>query len=714
MPTLSHLTTRQKLLIDSSLLFLLILITGCFTAWYVSSEHYFYSWDLSSYQNLALDMSYAFRDSKGKAIFKLLESLTWDYNQLFTLPLIPFILTFGNSRLVYILSLALVYLLPFILIMGAIATKLIPAYPRSVFWLTVLLTLFLPPIWKPTLRGYPDTGGVLLISLAMLTYLQDVRLQKRWQSPIIGFLLALALLFRRHFAYSSLAFLYAISWSALIRAYLDGRPNPRRVLHNFLGQAVQIGLIAATSLATLILVAGAWVYRIHNTDFNALYASFKLPFIQVVIYYAAIFYSLPIWLLVVLGFLVGALTRVIARPSFMFICLFGIFSLAQWLIIVRYAGIHYALHFAPFVILGLTTFLWVIWIRFKGKRRSLIISVVGLYLIGNFIINFTSLLTFNTKLTRSLFSVSTPPLTRKDYYEVVRIIDLLRQIAPSQQPIYVAASSETLNYDLMRNAEQQLYGRNRSILNFPVIPVVDSEDFYPLEQLLPAQYLVLAKPLQTILVSKEQQDLVRVVFDAFTQNWEIARDFKRLPVEFTLQNSTVISIYRRTRPTSQETAVRTLHIIQQQIGERPGNQLDWIVLSHLFPSKIISNPDQTYNIVTHPSYRNQPPKTSYLFIGKLPSNQVEVTGTIAFKDNRCVGLSLQVSMLSNEGKVLKVSETVHYPGQPPNFTISLQNPNAAYLLLDVLSSDKNNHIDYCSTEIKNLYVSNQTSYSKHK
>lgn len=714
MPTLSHLTARQKLLIDSSLLFLLALITGCITAWYVSSERYFYSWDLSSYQNLALDMAYAFRDSKGKAIFKLLESLTWDHNQLFTLPLIPFILTFGDSRLVYILSIALVYLLPFSLIMGAIATKLIPAYPRSVFLLTVLLTLLLPPIWRPTLRGYPDTGGILLISLAMLAYLQDVRLKKQWQIPVIGFLLALAMLFRRHFAYSSLAFLYAITLSALIRAYLDERLNLRRVLNNFLGQAVRIGLIAVTSLATLILVAGAWVSRINNTDFNALYASFKLPIIQVFIYYAAIFYSLPIWLLVVLGFLVGALTRVIAPPSSIFICLFGSFSLAQWLIVVRYAGIHYALHFAPFVILGLAAFIWAAWIRLKGKPRSLIIYAVFLYLISNFIINFTSLLTFNTKLIRSLFSVSTPPLTRTDYNEVVRIINLLRQLAPNQQPIYVAASSEILNYDLMRNAEQKLYGRNRSILNFLVIPVVDSEDFYPLERLLQARYLLIAKPLQTILASKEEQDLVRVVFDAFTQNWEIARDFKPLPVEFTLQNGTAVTLYQRTRPTSQETAVRTLHIIQQQIGERPGNQLDWIVLSNLFPSKVISNPDKTYKIVTHPSYRNKQPKTSYLYIGRLPSNQIEVTGTIALRDNRCVGVSLQLSMLNNEGKVLRVSETVHYPGQPSNFTLSLQNPNAAYLLLDVLSSDKNNHIDYCSTEIKKLSVSNRTNYSKHK
>ncbi len=710
MPNLAYLRTRQKLLIDSALLFLLTFIIGCITAWYVSSEHYFYSWDLSTYQNLALDMASAFRDSKGKAVFKLLESLSLDYNQLFTLPLIPFILTFGDSRLIYILSLALVYLLPFSLIMGAIAIKLISAYPRSVFWLTVLLTLLLPATWRPTLRGYPDIGGILLISLAMLAYLQDVRLKKRWQIPTIGFLLALALLFRRHFAYSSLAFLYAISLSALIRAYLDGRPNPRRVLSHFLGQAMRIGLIAATSLATLILVAGAWVSRINNTDFNALYASFKQPVIQVFIYYAAIFYSLPIWLLVVLGFSLGALTRVIAPPSFIFICLFGIFSLTQWLIVVRYAGIHYALHFAPFVILGLATFILATCIRLRGKQRSLIITTVCLYLISNFIINFTPLLTSNTKLVRALFSVSTPPLTRSDYKEVVRIIDLLRQLAPSQQPIYVAAASETLNYNLMQNAEQELYGRNRSILNFLLIPVVDSQDFYPLEPLLQAQYLVLAKPLQTILASKDEQDLVRVVFDAFTQNWEIARDFKPLPVEFTLQNGTTVTLYQRTRLTSQETAVRTLYIIQQQIGDRPGNQLDWIALSNLFPSQIISNPDKTYKIVTHPSHRNKHPKTSYLYIGRLPSNQLEVTGTIALKDKRCVGLSLQVSMLNNEGKVLRVSETVNYPGQPSNFRVSIQNPNAAYLLLDVLSSDKNNHIDYCSTEIKNLSVSNQTSY----
>jgi hypothetical protein len=50
--------------------------------------------------------------------------------------LIPFILVFGSSRLIYELALALAYLLPFALVMGAIATQLIRAHSRPVFWAT--------------------------------------------------------------------------------------------------------------------------------------------------------------------------------------------------------------------------------------------------------------------------------------------------------------------------------------------------------------------------------------------------------------------------------------------------------------------------------------------------------------------------------------------------------------------------------------------------
>jgi hypothetical protein len=91
--------------------------------------------------------------------------------------LAPFIFFFGDSRIVYIVSNALVYIVPFSLVMGVLATKIIPVHSHIVFWSTTFLTLLIPPTWISTLRGYPDIGAAVLIGLAILFYLKDITLK---------------------------------------------------------------------------------------------------------------------------------------------------------------------------------------------------------------------------------------------------------------------------------------------------------------------------------------------------------------------------------------------------------------------------------------------------------------------------------------------------------------------------------------------------------
>jgi hypothetical protein len=68
-------------------------------------------------------------------------------------------------------------------------------------------------------------------------------------------------------------------------------------------------------------------------------------------------------------------------------------------------------------------------------------------------------------------------------------------------------------------------------LNILYTPVTDSGDYYPLENLLKAQYVVVATPFQHHLRT-EEQDVVKVGVDIFAQNWEFARDFTRLSEQF--------------------------------------------------------------------------------------------------------------------------------------------------------------------------------------
>ena len=61
--------------------------------------------------------------------------------------------------------------------------------------------------------------------------------------------------------------------------------------------------------------------------------------------------------------------------------------------------------------------------------------------------------------------------------------------------------------------------------------------------------------------------MVKLVVVAFTENWEFSEDFTPLPAQFTLANGIVVTVYKRLRPTSSETASRTLNSMQTFIGD---------------------------------------------------------------------------------------------------------------------------------------------------
>lgn len=293
----------------SPLLALLLLLTTI-TGIYTSSERNFHWWIDWYYRTI--EVATAFRESPAAGIENVLQSLENERNKIYTLPLLPFILVFGETRLVYQLSLAIVYLLPFCLSMGALATHLIQANPLIVFWSTAGLSLLIPVNWTATFLGIPDTGAAALIALAAFVYLQDVRLKQWWRIFVIGFLLALAILLRRHFVYSAIAFFCAATLQTLI---FFAKTRNRNFTYISTSQILlvgsRIGLIAIICFAILISVAWEFTYKAIATDYRNLYTSWSLPFDNVVSLYAA-YYGWATLLLVAIGFSAGIVTQILS------------------------------------------------------------------------------------------------------------------------------------------------------------------------------------------------------------------------------------------------------------------------------------------------------------------------------------------------------------------------------------------------------------------
>ncbi|MEG4440909.1 hypothetical protein QUB47_02305 [Microcoleus sp. AT9_B5] len=714
---------HRKFIIDGFFLFLLVLITVAVTSIYVSSEDTFYWWDYAGYNTATVNTANLFRDSPDKAWRGVIESLSKEKNLLISLPLVPFILLFGESRLSYILSVSLIYVLPFRLLLGAISAKLIPVYPRRVFWSTVLLSLLIPMSWVPTLRGYLDTGGCVFVALAIWVYLQDVKLKSWWKIPLIGFLLAAAILWRRHFAYSAIAFLGAATLQVFIEFIVliyrnktalsspkdkdTAVPFPYRCLFE---SGVKLGLIAVTSLTILMLVAGDFTRSALTVDYRNLYVAWSLPVNDILTRYAD-FYGLGTWLLVLIGFSAGILTRMLVPAATIFVSLFGVLSLIEWLLVLRYGYLHYTIHLTPIALLGLSTFFWTTWLTLKGKVRYLMLGAAGLYLVVNVAVG---LIPLKVDLSR-LFVANFPPLVRSDYSEVVKLVEFLRKLAPNEEPIYIAGASNSFNANILRQANRKLNPpEGWWKLNTIGRPQIDSRDTYPLPELLQSQYAVVAVPFQQVLPTDEQvlrsheQDVVKVVYDAFTQNWEIARDFQLLPEQFKLENGVTVSVYRRMRPTDTATAVRTLEAMQRQIVDRPGTQLDWISLHQsIYTSvnySVSQESDNLYNIVTHPIKNSNKLDTSFLYLGSI-SDKVKVTGKLNLPNQQCPGVVLRLTLWDKQGKLIDSAEMAYGQKSAIGLNLLVEGKNPIYLLLEVLSTSKQDLTNQCQLEINNLAVS---------
>lgn len=720
--------TAKNFLIDSSLLILLVMLIVGITYLYVSSEHTFYFWDYTTYENLTNAKVISFRNSPIKALYETWQSTANNYDDVPTLLLVPFQLIFGDSRLVYILSIALVYLLPFVLVVAAIAVKLIPSYPRAVYWSAALLTLLTPLTWLPTLRGYVDTGAALLIGLAILVYLQDVRLKHWWQMALIGFLIATAALFRRHFVYDGIAFLVALALQTLVAFGTQVRQHRHEALGNLLSSSVRIGCTGAVSLITLAVVGWPFIDAIAHTNFGLLYASYEVPLSEGLRYYG-VSYGWLAWMLAGLGMAAGIRTRVLARPVASFIILFGSFALIQWVIKVKQVGVHYTSHFTILIVLGLIAFGWTAGITLKGRTRSLVLGASCFYLIWNAVIGLASVDTLNNTLIRptrlgmsqipdsvgtklsELFSANYPPLKRADYNELLRLIEYLSTVASNKESIYVAATSRFLNYSIAGLADRTLH-KGEQKLNIFVSADIDSRDQYPLDLLLQAQYVVVATPFYSLLRPQEQK-VVKVVMDAFNENWEMARDFTRLPVQFTLADGAVVNVYKRRRTTSLETAVRTFRSMQNYIGKRPGRQGNWLSLSEN-PGYTIIEYRNTESVRTNSTYTQQDPATWFLYLNPLPA-QFTITGQMKYLNSHCSGASLRFAMMNAQNQVSDTKQIIHHRNDAPQLTMSLQKGDATNLLFSVSAiDDEKNSQNHCAIRINNFALSPNSSSEKIK
>lgn len=576
---------------------------------FVRAERYFYFWDYISYQLRSEWLAFLLARDLPQAWATFLTTLSSDYNMIPSVPLAPLLMILGPGRTPYILSIVVVYLVPFALVTGAVASRLVESGRRRAFWVAAWLALALPATWAAVLRGYPDVGGGVLLGLALYLYLGD-RTLARWRSVLwIGLLVGLAVVFRRHFAYAAVAELTVIGSGALIGRLQAGAAWPA-ALRLAASQGMALAIVA---VGTLFAIAPAFAWRALTTDYTAVYASYEIPNAILATYYGG-HYG---WMILATGLagLAWALARrdVDRGAVVVVLATAGLFALV-WFGLARQVDPHYTYLFTTAVVAGLG--LLARFLAFWPARVAFVLALVvnGIVCYAPSAMPTVAGALSSTAGRVNVFSGPVKPLRRSDYANMRTLTKELRRIAGPDRGILVAASSLVLNPDILMAADKEVRRPEEPPLRIVRSPQVDSRDGYPFQALIEADIVVVATPAQYHLLPQEQ-NVVGSLVDAFVAGRDFARNYRALPGAFALDQGVEARIFERTAAPSLEEALATLASLERDIDPPPGGEAYW---AHLDGRTEILPPAQDERPIL-PTFRATVGATpsSVLYFGRL-------------------------------------------------------------------------------------------------
>ncbi len=649
---------------------LLVALATTFAVVHVKLERTFHFWDFDNYHASVRQATAEFRSSPVQGVKSVGRSLFGNRPTLWILPLLPLTMTLGDSRALYIAALVLVYQVPYFLLLGGLGASLMRGGSSGWFWACTGLAALIPAVWLSTLLGWPDVSAASLIALAMLLYVHPASENRRVSYLGVGAALGMAILFRRHYAYSAIAFFGAVGLDAIVIAAGGREDSIRRGLAR-MGQIAIAGLGAVAVMST---IGAPFTMHALSLDVAVLYQSYEESLLTNLAYFTGLFggtlvaVSIAGW---IAAFLLGSVVQDRARP----IALFFVLEVSLWFFLVSETNPQFVLHFTSFIALGLALGLRAIVDRAPRRVRFGMPIAAAAVLLATLLLSLVPVSTVADLPGRSWWIARQRPLQRGDYAEVVRLVETLRRYASPTEPVFVAASSYVLNRSILATADQTMPPRPGLLI--AAGPDVDSRDYLPLSGLMLARFVVVATPVQYHLRA-EEQDVVRLAHEALTTTWEIGRDFERLPEEFSLQGATA-TIYRRTKSSDLTAALSALDRMEKELGSRPAGQTDWLSIDSVTGAGTEDTGD-----ASHLFAQLGPEGTrsgTFVYLNALPP-RFTVRGRMILPASDMMAVGLRLFVLNSAGVKEQVQDMPPQLADGRPFEIAFTESAASRLILE--------------------------------
>lgn len=501
-------------------LFLLIwaLILVFSSVIYIAKSKTVYYWDDANYWTVARSISGgSLSGHLWESVYKSIGNM--DYNYIAGLISSVFVRLFGGSRLVFVLSVVIMYLIPSVIMIYALAKKL-GARP----YLTVTLIMLLcPVITKLAFLGFVDIGGMLMGLICYYLYFTgEGQKQSVIKSVIIGALLVIMMIWRRYYAFFSVSFITAMIADVIL----------------FKKKWYCAAAVILTAAAVTAFLFRDFLVNILLADYGDAYSGYKYDlgtdFKLITRYFGIVFLLL---------LAAASVYMCVKKQEYSPIILWlQIISCAAMFMATQTHGQQHLLLYLPSVIV-----LMVLTVKNAGSKNQIalmcLIAAVNTVNVCIPRIQPTNIKDISHYALAPDFSLLSEK--RDDTEEILALKNKIDTIAADGEKMGIMASSLTFNDDILRNIEISLNvgeGRRDYI---KALPMVDSRDT-DLSLMYEVEYMLVAYPAQTHLADGRQTVITEGV-NSFTYMTDFAAAFEEVPGGKAEIGDISCKLFRRTR-----------------------------------------------------------------------------------------------------------------------------------------------------------------------
>lgn len=508
----------------SFLLFILAaVIVNFFAIIYISNSRVIYFWDSATYWDIARDIaSNGIKGGFFKGIYNSISEM--DYNYVAGLISALFIKLFGQSRLVYVLSLVNFYLLPSLAVVYIMSGRLGKAREIT----AAICVLLCPIMFFITFIGFADIGGLFLSLLCfMLYYPKDENKHVYLRYITIGVLLVFLMIWRRWYAFFAVSFVTAMIADSVL----------------FRKKKLPVLCTVLTVGSVLLILFNGFLTGKLMQDYGNLYAGYKFSIgtdLKLVTRYFG--------LLLILSLIAGSIAAGVKKKEFrtvfmwvqMIVC-FGMFAFTQT------HGQQHLLLYVPSVIM-----LIIILMKHISEvwQLAAVCVLALMQTINVFIPRVQPDSISGIKHYALVSNFSMLPQKRDDVMDIVRLKKTLDNVIEKDKTLGVLASSFVINEDILKNAEPSVGLKQKRKDYIVSLPQVDSRD----KDMLPfynVNYILVAFPAQTHLASGNQTVVTEAVrsFEAYA---DFAIAYDEMPEYETVIDGITLKLYKRNRMVTDE------------------------------------------------------------------------------------------------------------------------------------------------------------------